>query len=330
MFGAAQLARANFYGNLATSLQAGLGAREALGLAGRGGASAPGMRLESAVAEGRTLADGMAEDPASWSMFERRVVEAGERGGRLPVCLSRLQQHFEQRGHARDRIGLGLLYPLFLIHFAFLAPQAYLLISQGVGAYLTAAVGPLAALWVVVIGGFVAVKAIRASEGGRRATDSIAIAIPGIGGIVKTIALLEYSSTLGALFSSGIPAVEAMEHAASATRNSIFSAAASRAAMRVREGERIHEALATEPVLPRVLVEAVRLGETTGKMDEALERVERTTREEADRKIRIISTVVPFVVYVGAMLVVAMTIVSVYKGAVIDPARDIMNDALGR
>jgi type IV pilus assembly protein PilC len=121
-----------------------------------------------------------------------------------------------------------------------------------------------------------------------------------------------------------------MEHAASATRNSVISEAGRRAVERLRDGERMHEALAAEPAMPRLLVEAVRLGETTGKMDEALERVERSTREEADRKIKVVSTVVPFVVYIGAMLVVAASIVSVYKGAVIDPAAEAMRDALGK
>jgi type II secretory pathway component PulF len=329
VFGANELSRARFYDDLSTSLDAGLGAREALTTLGdrseRVGAAA--LAIERRLHEGGTLADAMGAEPGFWSVFELRVVEAGERGGRLPATLKRLAAHFEGRGQMKDRIGYGMIYPIGLVHFAFLVLPLYHIVSAGgVEGYLKAALTPIVAMWLVVLAAYAAVKFVRATDGGRRAIDAIALRIPVLGRAVRASAVLEYATTLGALYSSGIPATECMHSAASATRNAVFSDAGLRAAERLRHGDRMGEALESESrIFPRLLVEAVRLGETTGKLDETLARLEKTMREDVDRWMKRIAAAVPAIAYLSAVVFLGYMIITMFMQFYINPLKDAMN-----
>jgi type II secretory pathway component PulF len=257
----------------------------------------------------------MTREPAIFAPLECRIVEAGERAGRLPAALRNLASHFEQRGNARDRIGYGLLYPVALIHFAFLLPPLKHLVTGDTRAYVFAAVLPLAVLWGAVIAALLVARTLRARDPGRRFVDTLLVSLPAVGKTVRSVAILEYTSTLGALFASGIPAPEAMETAAATTGNAVISEAGRRAAARVRAGDRMHEALASERNhFPRILIEAVHLGEKSGKLDETLARVERSIREDTDRRIRTVTAAVPIIAYVVVVIYVGYTIVSFWSG----------------
>ncbi len=318
IFGAKEQTRARFYDDLATSLDAGLGASESLrGVApGLGRVGSAALGLEARIVEGRTIGESMEDDPEAWSVFERRVIEAGDRGGRLPATMRRLAQHFERAGAAKDRVGYGLLYPVALMHAVFLLPPLkYLIVEGNPIAYARAALVPIAMLWAIGAGFVLVVRSMRATEPGRKTVDTTLLALPIVGGTARSVATLEYATTLGALFAAGIPATEAMEQAAAATRNAVFADAGRRAAERLRHGDKMHEALASERgVFPSLLIDAVRIGETTGKMDETLERIERSLREEVDRKIKAISIAVPAIMYGLVMLYIAWTIISFYTG----------------
>jgi type IV pilus assembly protein PilC len=138
--------------------------------------------------------------------------------------------------------------------------------------------------------------------------------VPLLGSLVRTAALAEYANALGALYSAGIPVREALHGAAGATRNMVFTDAGRRVAGRVDAGERLHEAFSAESAtFPRILIEAVKVGETSGKLDETLSRVQRIASEEASARLRRLAAALPVVIYLIVAAFIGYTVITAYS-----------------
>lgn len=312
LLGAKYHGRARFYEDLAQMLDSGLPLRQALEMLATGGGprAVPARALELRVTGGASFSDAMAADPAEFSAFERHATAAGERSGRLPDSFRALADYFTVRGKALDRM-IVIAYPILLVHMAILVHGIFSSHLDSLPAYLRAVAPPILILWAVGLAAFWGYRAMRASEAGRRTVDGAALATPLLGGFVRTMALAEYAHALGLLYEAGIPIIEALDRAADATRNGVFAAAGRRVAERVRGGSKVAEALAAESAtFPRVFMESVRIGETTGKLDEQLARAARQAREDSERAIRGAAVGIPAVAYVGAACYVGYVVIS--------------------
>ena len=72
-------------------------------------------RLGARMQAGRSLAGALEDEGANLPPVYRAVVEAGVRGGRLPVALEQLAATSRRIAEMRSAVGLGMLYPLLLI-----------------------------------------------------------------------------------------------------------------------------------------------------------------------------------------------------------------------
>ncbi|MCP4662690.1 MAG: hypothetical protein GY856_45435 [bacterium] len=310
LFGSADQARARFYGSLATTLDAGLPADQALALVeGAGDLAAAVRRLGQTVRRGRPLAEGMARHGSFWSRFEVDSMAAGERAGRLPETLRRLADYFETRGRTRDRIGFSLIYPSILLNAAILLPPLYLLFLDGIGAY-SARVGPILLAVYGVVGALWWLWRIVTSgaHGGR--VERHLLSLPLVGRIVHELALADYAYVSGVLQATGTPLVEALTSAAGSSRLALVRGAGGRVAAAVGEGATVCEALAREPgIFPQFFVEAIRVGEVSGTLDDALARIERTSRAAAEQALERLTVILPIAAYVVAGIVVAWVVI---------------------
>jgi type II secretory pathway component PulF len=304
-------ARGRFYGNLATALDAGLTPEHTLTIVKEkdGALGAATRPLEQAVRRGRALSEGMSRN-AFWSPFEVSSVVAAERSGRLPEMLRRLSGYFATRGRTRDRIRNVLIYPTIVLHAAVLLPPLFLLVRDGLGAYLAGVVPVLAVIYGIGAALFWFYRVTTSSAAGRQRVDQLLLSLPLVGPTARELAVADYAYLVGSLLATGAPILEALNLAAEASRNAVFRAAGARVAMAVTEGATLYEALQREEVFPRLFVAAVRVGETAGNLDDSLERAERGAREEADVAIERLLTVAPILALAGAGLVVGFVAVS--------------------
>ena len=215
------LPRSRFYASLATALDAGLGAVEALGLVSEEPFAAPARRLRDAVNEGASLGDAMARQNELFTEFEIQAVGAAEAGGRLVDVLQRLASHFRERGRIRYRIVQALLYPVILLHAAVLLPPAFILFRDGVFPYLGTVMPPLVAAYALVLLAVYLIRVLAAHEARRRGLGRWVLRLPLVGPIVHGLALADYAYFAGSLFVSGVPLVKALQTAAETSRNAV-------------------------------------------------------------------------------------------------------------
>lgn len=321
LFGTKHHERARFYDSLATAIDAGLPPDRALGLVtpGRARFGAAAARMKIDVAAGKSLSETMAGHPGLFEIFEVHAVEAGEHAGRLPDVLGRLGRYFAARGRALDEMGTRLVYPVVLLHGAVLLPPLFLLIRDGLAAYLSAVFPILLFFYGVVFGSMWLFRSLMSRPASRARAERFVLSFPWLGGTARSLTLADYAFALSILVSAGVPVVDALDKTAQGSRSMLFRDAGRRVAAAVRTGAPLGDSLAAEDdVFGRLFVEAVRVGEEAGRLDDTLERSARVAQEEADQALQRLAVALPAVTYAVAAGIVAFVVfrfwMSLYQG----------------
>jgi type II secretory pathway component PulF len=224
-------------------------------------------------------------------------------------------RYFAVRADSLEALLGSMIYPIALAHLAVLLPNLSTLLLGSTTDYLRIVLPPIAIGWATVIIAGQVYGALWRSPSARAKIDAFLLSLPVVGGIVRTVEMADYAHALSILYAAGTPIGEALERAAEVTSNFAFREGARRVASRVRMGDPLATALATEPVLfTRLFVESVRIAEASGKIDEALDRAATTARDQADRAIRRAAKVAGGVIYFCAVAYVAYIVISFWAG----------------
>ncbi len=147
---------------------------------------------------------------------------------------------------------------------------------------------------------------------GRQWGDAVILKIPVVGGIFIRFSISQFTRSLATLLAGGTPLVPALENAADAVGNRHVSRSVRHVAGRVREGGELWRALEATGIFTNLTIEMIKVGETSGALEEMLSSVSDFYDEEIDvRLARVISFVEP-VILVGMGGVIVTILLSVY------------------
>src|SRR5882672_367348 len=279
--------------------------------------------LRGEVIAGNTVAKALASFPDIFSELYRTLVAAGESSGQLPRVLSKLSDYLEDRQALRAKLSLALLYPAIVMGVALVVVAALLIyvLPQVVQVFqhahqqlpiLTRALIALSAFlqatwgaWIVLI--VVAVAALRITL--KRAAPRAAIhrflwQAPLIGRILRHLDAARLAATLSILVGSRVPILQSLEAGTGVMTLVPMREALVTAARGVREGMPLARALQATRAFPPVMVHLIASGETSGRLDEALERAAR--QQQGDIAIRLAAFTALFepamILFMGAVV----------------------------
>jgi type IV pilus assembly protein PilC len=150
------------------------------------------------------------------------------------------------------------------------------------------------------------------TEQGTYAVDRFKLRIPLAGKVIGEYCQNRFTRTLGTLQAGGIPLVSSLELSARAVGNVVYEKALLGVAGKVREGEALWETLDKTGLLSDITVQMIKVGESTGALDEMLQNASDFTDEEIDANLdRMMSMVEPLMLVFMA-LVVATMLLSIY------------------
>ena len=92
-----------------------------------------------------------------------------------------------------------------------------------------------------------------------------------LGRIVHENAIAVFARTLAILISGGIPVPEAAEIAVETFANRFYYSQVRDVPEKIRQGNLLSDVLASIAIIPRILVEMVRVGETSGNLTTVLD-----------------------------------------------------------
>jgi type IV pilus assembly protein PilC len=107
----------------------------------------------------------------------------------------------------------------------------------------------------------------------RHNLDAIKIRLPVTGSILKKIILARFSGLFAMLYGAGIPVLQALQSTHGVIGNQLIADALLAADKSIQEGRSISDAFRQTGLFPPLLLRMLHVGETTGKLDQAMRNV---------------------------------------------------------
>lgn len=268
--------------------------------------------LQAHLESGLRFHEALKRYPEVFSTHFVSVIRAGELSSKLPETLDDLKGYLEWVERVLADVRQATLYPSILITvvasfvlflFSTIIPKfAALLDKLNVQQPLLTHIVLTASdfvtrtwwLWLpLMVFALIGVPILRRQS--RRfalAIDRLKLRVPVFGQLNLMLALSRFTHNLAILYGAGIPILEALNMCQHGLiGNTYVEQAVAQAREDILTGSTISEALHRQPVFSALLLRMVAMGETTGKLDEALQNVASYYNEVIPRRIKNLFTV---------------------------------------
>lgn len=286
--------------------------------------------IQAMVTDGSALNEAMAKYRDIFSETYINMIMAGEVSGTLDESLKRLTRMLEHQYETENKIKEVLRYPKIVSSAIAVAVGVLMtfVVPRFIGIFEKAKIElplPTRILiflnntfqhywWMGIIGAVAVVilfKRYIATDMGRYQWHRFTVSSPIFGNIMLKLTLAQFCMVLSNLIKSGVPILMAIDVAARTAGNDFLNRMFVQVRESVREGSGMAEPLRQFKIVPPIVVQMVSAGEGSGQLDEMLIKVADYFNEEADRKIRGLSSLIePVMIFTlgGIVLFIALAI----------------------
>lgn len=269
---------------------------------------------------GKSFSESLAEHPLAFNSVFVSLIQSGEQSGNLPHIFERLLQSLRWEDELRAKFIKVILYPafaltvvisVFLFFMLYLVPRLTVVLKQMVpklppqtemmifvSEFLQHQWGYLIVVAVFIGGIFYWLS--KSTGRLRYRVDAAKMKTPLVGDIIAKIILTRFSSLLAMLYASGITVTRSLEICASSANNMVIRQGIDEARSHIIDGKSITEAFTQAGVFPSLVIRMLRVGENSGKIDEALENVSyfynREVQESVERVQELIQPVLTLII----------------------------------
>jgi type IV pilus assembly protein PilC len=284
------------------------------------------------IESGLNFSDALAKHPKIFSPLYVAMMRAGEAGGILEESLERVADQLEKEDALRRQVKSAMAYPLVVMSFAFLVLIALIAfivpvfvgVFKDFGGELPAITKFTVALshfvtgqWYIgialIVGGFVGFKKWRTSSWGRPQWDRLRLRIPfKIGDTVQKISLARWSRTFSALYSAGVPIMQAIEVTGQTAGNAVLEEAMVEVIESVKSGGSIAAPLKEASIFPPMVASMIAVGEETGNLDTMLSKVADFYEDEVAAAVKALTSILEPIMIILVGGIVGFIVIAMY------------------
>ncbi len=276
------------------------------------------LALRDDIASGLLIAEAMRKRPRFFPRFYTDLVKVGEESGRLDETLSELTDEVLQemsfgntlRGYVLYIVGVLVAQGFVVTAFCLYMKKQKLVeglmgpfrdfevelpwssrVIEAVGTYLAQGqnwFGILAAVLMAIVIWTILRHLLRRRRLFSATVGFLLMHIPFLRSIVVKHNLAHVALVLEKLLAAGVPLNVALEDATLLDISPIYAAALSRINRRVQDGETLTNAMEKERILPVSFCALVSIGESSGLLPEALQRIAIFYQREAAKTSKIL------------------------------------------
>src|SRR6056297_1333912 len=242
------------------------------------------VQISEDVESGRNLSDSMAEYPDIFPPFYIWMIKAGEASGKLSEALTYLALLFTL---VVAVIGLVIFFIIPKITTVLDVTNQSLPASTKIVMSLPSFLKTWGwIIFVVLFGFFILTYKYYQTEEGRLKFDTYLLDTPLIGDFVKKIYLARFADNFTTLASAGLPITKCLEIISNIIRNERYKEVIAKAKKGVTRGRSISSILTQYPeYFPPIFIQMLVVGEKTGSLNSSLKHVSNFYREEVDRGV---------------------------------------------
>ena len=319
---------------VATLLRAGLSLAQALetlsGLTDSPAMAQVAAKVNREVRAGKALSVALEQADPGFDRFYCNMVRAGESSGALDIALERLAAFRASRRELRQNLISAMIYPSILlvlaliavaVLLAFVVPQFTQLFAEAgrdlpLLTRIVAGAGDIVTRWWWLILLLIAatvwwLRRDWSDPAGRARWDARLLRLPLVGGLIRKLQTARFTRTLSTLLSNGVNLLPALEIAKEIVGNAVMAQALVHVTRRVREGEGLARPLAEAQVLPALATQLIRLGESSGKLEQLMAQVADIYERDVQTALKRLLTLAEPVIIVSIALLVTLIILSV-------------------
>jgi type IV pilus assembly protein PilC len=282
------------------------------------------------VREGTTLSEALEQQGVFPKVYTVSVL-AGEKSGNLSGVLEYYITYQRVTTGFRKKLISTLIYPVILIASATLIvtylvssvipkfaglyadlnvalPQATRILIAVTVTYRPYLLAAIALIFLVAA----AVYAWSQSEQGGLAMERVRMGLPLIGETITKFQFAQFCRTLSTLLAGGTPLVQALETAGGAIRSRLISGAVTHGAQLVREGQSLHNSLASTGLVPDLALEMIEVGEASGSLSPMLASVAEFYEDDVNTHLTNLVALIEPAILIFMAIVIAFILVALY------------------
>jgi type IV pilus assembly protein PilC len=282
------------------------------------------IKLYDSVKGGKLLSEALGEHPKIFSEVFTGLISAGERTGNMGDAFGHLASHLKWQAEIVRKIKTATRYPIILVvvmssvialMMLYVVPQMTdFLKNQGFelpfySRALIAVSDVFVSYWYILLGMpvllfVVTLTLYRTSESAAYNIDRFALRIPYIGPVIHKIELARFCHFFAITFKAGMDVIECIQTSENVMHNRVMKEAVYYVRQSVSEGNTITGSLQVSSQFPSLVMRMFKVGEESGKMEQALENVnffyDREVNDSVEAMIELIQPALTIVM--GVML----------------------------
>ena len=280
------------------------------------------------IESGKSFSDAISRFPSVFSNIYINMVRSGEAAGIMDEVLDRLATLMEHERETNMRVQQAIRYPLLVIMVIAIAfPVLVMFIIPKFSALfarfntelplptkiLLGVHFVISRYWPFIILAIIALvfgfKRFVDTKSGRYVWDSVKLKMPVFGQIFLKISLSRFSRMTALLTASGIPIISTLEIVRDSLGNRVITSSVDNIIHGISEGKGIAEPMKLSGLFPSIVVQMVKIGEETGKINELLLKVSDYYDSQVDYTVRNLTVLIePILIFGLGMMVLTMAL----------------------
>lgn len=296
------------------------------------------LAISHLVQEGSPLSAALAAYPGIFGAFYINLVKSGEASGNISASLDYIAKHLEQENDMMVQLRQAMLYPVFVLLVLLVViviviievmPSLTGLIKEsgGTPSGFTMAIldfyAFLGSYWwalLVTLALFIFLTVFYFhTETGKNHFGRLALKTPFVGGLLKKVFLARLCGNLSTLVVAGVSIQSALKITEDTVNNVVYRQITAQIGKEISEGEKISYVMGKyKDYFPPFVVQMVRVGEETGKLDHTLKQVVDFYQKDIKTAIDLFSSLLEpvTIIFLGVVVVImAISVLSPLYGA---------------
>ncbi|NCP77436.1 type II secretion system F family protein [Candidatus Gracilibacteria bacterium] len=283
------------------------------------------------IKTGKNLSQTLREYGENFSDSECSIIESGEKTGKLNSSLIQLAEQVEKVSSMSKKLKGALMYPaaIVVVMIGSVMVLMTLVVPKIVEIFGDKdKLPPLTKMligtsdffvhywWSIIIfavGFVIFVSFWKQTESGKYRFDSILLNFPILGKVIQKVVLSKFSRILSNLLSSGVSIVESLRIISEVVGNEVYRQRILLLREDVKRGIKIGESLEDDKLFPEMLVQMIKVGEETAKLDTIILKIADFFDEEVDTTINSINKLLEPIIIVTMAIVVGVIAVGVMQ-----------------
>ncbi len=284
----------------------------------------------ASIQEGKTLSQAISKYPNVFYPIYISLIQAAETAGLLDKILLRLADNLEKQDKLRSTIKSALMYPAIVVIMmvAVMTIMMIFVVPTLTGLYESFNVDlPLPTkiviglsnftvkFWPFVVGSIFPLvfyfRKWRKTLQGKKFLDAMILRMPIFSKLTIQSIMAEFSRTFGLLVGTGSLVVSSLNESADVIGNVYYQDAIREVGKKVEKGVTIGDAMLADPLFPPLMVEMVKIGEQTGKLDDSLTRVSEYFEREVETTVKGLTTAMEPIIMIVLAIGVGFLVISI-------------------